>query len=247
MELAGSVCVITGSSSGLGRATAEYFVDAGAQVVGLDLAMPADPTGERFRTIVVDITDEPAVAAAMDEIGSEFGGIHAVVNCAGMIRGAAFLDDAGEIFPVELFRRTVDVNLTGTYLVAAHGARWMAKNPPNADGERGAIVNTASIAALDSSSSVAYAASKGAVVSFGLTAARQLAGHGIRVNTIAPGFMDTEMFAGLPPERVDELSSLTVFPRRLGQPNEFARLAKELVENPYLNAALIRVDAGSRV
>ncbi|MBP3036342.1 SDR family oxidoreductase [Arthrobacter sp. zg-ZUI100] len=244
MNIRGAVCIVTGGSSGLGRATAEYFAAAGARVVTFDVKPPSATAEDGIHSFVVDVTDEAAVANTMDEVGERFGGIHIVINCAGMIRGHEVLGEEG-IFPIDLFRHTVDVNLTGTFIVLAHGARWMSQNDPGEDGERGVIVNTASIAALGASSSAAYAASKGGIVSMALTIARQLAPYGIRINTIAPGLMDTDMFGDLPVEHVIGLREKTLFPRRLGQPEEFARLACHLVENTYLNAAVVRLDSGT--
>ncbi|CAH1652965.1 MULTISPECIES: SDR family NAD(P)-dependent oxidoreductase [unclassified Chelatococcus] len=247
MDMKDRVCVVTGGSSGLGRGTIEALLAQGAKIANLDLRPPEGPideAGELF--MAVDVSDEAAVAAAIDAVAARFGAIHVCVNCAGIVKGAPVLDDDG-IFPMALFRRTVDVNLTGTFQVLAHCARHMARNAPGPDGERGVIVNTASIAAVDASSSAAYAASKGGVTSLTLTVARDLARFGIRVNAICPGFMDTEMFGGLPADWTAALVAKTVFPKRLGHPDEFGQLVCHLIENRFMNASIIRFDAGARV
>lgn len=248
MLIADSVCVVTGGSAGLGRGTVEALSARGARVASFDVEPPrgtVDPA--RMLALAVDVADERAVAAAVEAVVERFGAIHACVNCAGIVRGGRVVDDDGGIFPMDLFRRTVDINLTGTFQVMAHCARQMARNAPGPDGERGAIVNTASIAALDASSSAAYAASKGGVASLTLTSARDLARFGIRVNAICPGFMDTDMFAHLPPDWTRALIAKTVFPNRLGTPAEFGELACHIIENRFMNASVIRFDAGSRV
>jgi NAD(P)-dependent dehydrogenase (short-subunit alcohol dehydrogenase family) len=247
MQLQESVCIVTGGSSGLGRGTLRALLAKGARVANFDVKPPREPLEhENHIFVALDITDEAGVARAVADVARRFGGVHVCVNCAGIVRGAPVVGDTG-VFPAELFRRTVDVNLTGTFLVLARAAEQMAKNPPGPDGERGVIVNTASIAAMDASSSAAYAASKGGVVSLTLTVARDLAKHGIRVNAIAPGFMDTEMFSGLPPDWTAKLIAKAEFPKRLGQPEEFGALVCHIAENRFINASVIRFDAGARV
>lgn len=246
MKIADSVCIVTGGASGLGRGTTSYLLEHGARLAVLDTRpIPSDLAVRGAAGFEVDITDDEAVVRAVDAIADRFGAVHVVVNCAGIVESAPTLGENG-VFPIDLFRRTLDVNLTGTYIVLARAAERMAANEPNEDGERGVIVNTASIAGLDGSSSVAYAASKGGVISISLTAARDLAAYGIRVNAIAPGYMDTEMFASLDPEYTARLVSGTVFPHRLGRPAEFGRLVRDLIENPYINATTIRLDSGTR-
>jgi 3-hydroxyacyl-CoA dehydrogenase / 3-hydroxy-2-methylbutyryl-CoA dehydrogenase len=248
MQIPASVCVVTGGAAGLGLGTVEALLARGANVAVFDMKAMADiGAGDRVLSLAVDVADEGAVASAVDAVMARFGALHAVVNCAGIVKGAPVVTEDGEIFPMALFRRTLDVNLTGTFQVMAHCARAMRLNTPDADGERGTIVNTASIAAMDASSSAAYAASKGGVASLTLTCARDLARFGIRVNAICPGFMDTEMFASLPPDWIKALVAKTVFPNRLGAPREFGELACHLIENRFMNASVIRFDAGSRV
>jgi NAD(P)-dependent dehydrogenase (short-subunit alcohol dehydrogenase family) len=247
MQLQDRVCIVTGGSSGLGRGTLLALLAKGARVANFDMKAPPTPLDHPNEIFVaLDITDEASVARAVARVVAEFGAVHVCVNCAGIVRGAPVLGEDG-VFPAALFRRTIDVNLTGTFLVLARAAEQMAKNAPGPDGERGVIVNTASIAAMDASSSAAYAASKGGVVSLTLTVARDLARHGIRVNTIAPGFMDTEMFSGLPPEWTARLIAKTEFPKRLGEPEEFGALVCHIAENRFINASVIRFDAGARV
>lgn len=246
MDIDNKVCVVTGGSSGLGRGTVRVLRQAGARVAIFDLAPPRDEADDGIMFVQVDVTDEAAVAGGFEQVLRRFGAVDVCVNCAGIVKGAPFLGDDGP-YPLATFRRIIDVNLTGTFIVAVGAAGLMAKNQPGPDGERGVIVNTASIAAMDGSSSIAYGASKGGVASMTLTAARDLARYGIRVNAIAPGFMDTPMFEGLPPELTEKLLSRTVFPKRLGAAEEFGELVRHLIENRFMNASVIRFDAGSRI
>ncbi|UOM36566.1 SDR family oxidoreductase [Acuticoccus sp. I52.16.1] len=249
MDVNGKVCVVSGGASGLGRGAVQALAERGAHVAVLDLAGPgALPAGGEgnIAHYACDITDDAAVARAVDDAVARWGRIDVCVNCAGIVASGSLLGpQAQDRF--EAFRRTVEVNLTGTFIVMARTAERMAQNAPGPDGERGVIVNTSSIAALDASSSAAYAASKGGVASLSLTVARELGAHGIRVNAIAPGFMDTAMFNALPDDWTASLVARTVFPNRLGDPAEFGALVLHLVENRFFNAALIRFDAGARV
>jgi 3-hydroxyacyl-CoA dehydrogenase / 3-hydroxy-2-methylbutyryl-CoA dehydrogenase len=246
MQIEGKVCVVSGGSTGLGRGTADTLAARGARVAVLDLAAPAQPFGVGMIFHQIDVTDDAAVAAAVAAIAAQWGEIHVCVTCAGIVATAPVLGPEG-MSPIATFRRTIDVNLTGTYIVLARTAERMVLNDPGDDGERGVIVTTSSIAALDASSSAAYAASKGGVASLTLTVARELGGRGVRVNSIAPGFMETAMFQGLAPDWTRELLTKTVFPKRLGDPKEFGALVAHIVENRFLNASHIRFDAGSRV
>ncbi|MDN5852552.1 MAG: SDR family oxidoreductase [Actinomycetia bacterium] len=247
MQLDGTVVVVTGGASGLGAGTVDFLRAGGARVASFDMQQPPNAEAdEQVRHYWVDVSDEHSVVEALDAVEADFGTVHAVVNCAGIAGSRPLLGSAGR-FPSELFNRTLAVNLTGTFLVMSHAAERIAQNEPTADGERGAIINVASIAALDAGSSVGYAASKGGVVSMTLTAARDLSAYGIRVNAIAPGYMDTAMFAGLDDTYKAKLSSGTVFPQRLGDPREFGSLAAHLIENTYINGATMRFDAGARV
>ncbi|MGI4952410.1 MAG: SDR family NAD(P)-dependent oxidoreductase [Janthinobacterium lividum] len=247
MRIEGATCIVTGGAAGLGLATALVLRARGARVATIDLSpLPEAAAQAGIEHHVADITDEAQVEAAVGAVVARHGSLQVCVNCAGIVQSQPLIDPAGR-FPVALFRRTVDVNLTGTFIVMAVAAEAMARNAPSGpDEERGAIVNTASIAAFDASSSVAYAASKGGVMALNLTAARQLAPYGIRVNAIAPGFMETELFANLPPDHTARLLSTTVFPQRLGRPEEFGALVCSIVESPFMNAATLRFDAGAR-
>jgi len=246
MDLKGKVCVVAGGSSGLGAAAVEVLAERGAHVAIFDVAPPARSLGSAIPFMPCDVTDDDAVAAAVDAVVARWDGLHVCVNCAGIIRSASVLAAPGRA-AVEAFRRTIDINLTGTFIVAARAAEAMAKNKPGPDGERGVIINTSSIAAMDASSSAAYAASKGGVASLSLTIARELAAFGIRINAIAPGPMETTLFDGLSTERAAEVIGKTVFPKRLGYPREFGELVAHIAENRLFNASLIRFDGGARV
>lgn len=251
MKLTDVTCVVSGGAAGLGAATAAAFLEAGARVAVVDIAAELSwqtPHSNSLMHARVDVTDEHAVKSAIADIAARFGGIHVCVNCAGVIGGAPVLGENG-VFPAELFRRVVDINLTGTFLVLCRAAERMAMNAPDpVTQERGVIINTASIRAFDGGAGgAAYAASKGAIVSMTLALARDLAPHGIRVNTIAPGIMDTPMFSGLPAQATSSHIAKLQFPNRLGEPSEFASLACHLVENAYLNGETIRLDGALRV
>jgi len=247
MQLDGSVVIVTGGASGLGAGSVQSLREAGARIAIFDKVEGPDANDDgRQRSYRVDIADEASVARAMDAVVSDFGALHAVVNCAGIVKSCPLYGEQGR-YPSELFNQIIAVNLTGTFLTMAYAIERMAANEPDTNGERGVIVNTASIAALDGSSSIGYAASKGGVVSMSLTAARDVASYGIRINAIAPGYMDTNMFAGLEETYRSKLISGNVFPKRLGKPQEFGALACHIIENPYINAATFRFDAGARV
>lgn len=244
MDLNGSVCLVTGGASGLGRGAVRALRAKGASVAVLD--RDTSPADDDVTHYACDVTDEDAVARAIEAIIDQWGHLDVCVNCAGAARVSSVLGAPGGE-RIKAFRHMIDVNLTGTFIVLAHAAERMALNPPGPDGERGVIINTSSIAALDASSNAAYAASKGGVASLSLTVARELGEHGIRINAIAPGFMDTSMFNALPTDWTTSLVAKTVFPNRLGDPAEFGALVVHLVENRFFNASLIRFDAGARV
>ncbi len=251
MQIDGSVSFVTGGASGLGRGVAEALAARGGRVVVLDLpssqgAEVAEGIGGVFVPADLRRTEqvEEAVAGAIDA----FGRIDVAVNAAGVATAHRVVARDGELFPLDLFRRTIEVNLIGLFDVVRRVAAEMAKNEPNAAGERGAIVNVASIAAYEGQvGQAAYSASKGGIVALSLQLARDLAGLGIRVNTIAPGIMDTPMLAGAPQELKDALAQIHVFPRRLGTPADFAHLALAVIENEMLNGEVIRLDAGARM
>jgi len=250
MRMTDTAAIVTGGASGLGEATARHFRAAGAEVTLLDRdaergARVAAELGATFAE--TDVTIEASVAAAVDTALSAMGRITAAVNCAGIATGARTLGRDGP-HPLESFRRTIDINLAGTFNVARLAAAAMAGNDPDADGGRGVIVNTASIAAFDGQKGqVAYAASKGGIAALSLPMARDLARDGIRVMAIAPGIFATPMMRGLPPEVQDSLAAEVTFPRRLGAPEEYAALARFIVECGYLNGEVIRLDGALRM
>ena len=232
MEVAGRTFLVTGGRSGLGAATAHALEEAGGKAVIADLPE-------------TDVTDEDAVRALVDGLDE----LHGAVNCAGIGGSARVVGRDGDgPFPLDLFRRIVDVNLTGTFNVIRFAAAKMARNDPDANGERGVIVNTASNAAFDGQiGQAAYSASKGGVVAMTLPVARELGRYGIRVCTIAPGPSDTPMLARLRDDIRQSLEAQIPFPPRLGRPDEYAALARHIVENPYLNGETIRLDGALRM
>jgi NAD(P)-dependent dehydrogenase (short-subunit alcohol dehydrogenase family) len=252
MKIAGSTTLITGGASGLGRATAQRIRAAGGNVVLLDLAKSpgadvAAMLGEGALFAPGDVTSADDVSAALDAAVKRFGSLQGLVNCAGIgtadktfgKRGSA--DLAG-------FTRVIQVNLIGTFNCIRLAAERMASNTPNADGERGVIVNTASVAAFDGQiGQAAYSASKGGIVGMTLPIARDLAELGIRVCTIAPGLFDTPLLAGLPEAARASLGKQVPFPSRLGQPPEYAALAAHIMENAMLNGETIRLDGAIRM
>jgi NAD(P)-dependent dehydrogenase (short-subunit alcohol dehydrogenase family) len=243
VEVARRTFLVTGGGSGLGAATARLLAGEGANVVVADLQ--AGDTGHFVET---DVLDEASVRRAVDTAIEEFGGLHGAVNCAGIGGAGLVVGKDGEPFPLEAFRRVVEVNLVGTFNVIRLAAAAMVANEPAADGERGVIVNTASNAAYDGQiGQAAYAASKGGVVSLTLPIARELGRHGIRVMTIAPGPADTPMLALLREDVRQSLEAQIPFPSRLGRPEEYAALVKHIVENAYLNGEVIRLDGALRM
>ncbi len=256
MEISGRTFLVTGGGSGLGAATARGLAAAGAKVVVADLNEEAGQgvageIGDAARFVKTDVTDEKSAHAAVDTAVHELGGLHGVVNCAGVAIGEKVLGKDG---PHDLgsFTKALQINLVGTFNVIRLAAAVMKWNEPvggpEGSGERGVIVNTASVAAFDGQiGQAAYAASKGGVVSMTLPIARELARHGIRVVTIAPGIFDTPMMAGLPEEARASLGEQVPFPSRLGRPEEYAALAKHIIENEMLNGEVIRLDGAIRM
>jgi NAD(P)-dependent dehydrogenase (short-subunit alcohol dehydrogenase family) len=244
--------IITGGASGLGQAVAECVVAAGGRVALLDVNAAAGNAlaaglGERACFIETDVTSEAAVNAAVDAATQAMGGLNVAVNCAGVGWPKRMVGKDGPM-PGDFFRKVVEINLVGTLLVCKAAAAAMQKNAPNADGERGAIVMTASVAAFDGQiGQVAYAASKGGVVGMTLPMARELAGFGIRVVTIAPGLFLTPMMAALPAEAQESLGKQVPFPPRLGRPPEYASFVRQIIENPMLNGETIRLDGAIRM
>jgi len=252
VNIQGSTTVITGGASGLGRATAERLTATGGNVVLLDLAKSpgadaARELGPRALFAPADVTSANDVAGALDGAVGRFGAIHALVNCAGIGTAEKTYGKRG---PADLtaFTRTIHVNLIGTFNCIRLAAGHMAKNAPGADGERGVIVNTASVAAFDGQiGQAAYSASKGGIVGMTLPIARDLAELGIRVCTIAPGIFETPMLATLPEPVRLSLGKQVPFPQRLGQPAEYAALACHIMENVMLNGETIRLDGAIRM
>jgi NAD(P)-dependent dehydrogenase (short-subunit alcohol dehydrogenase family) len=249
MELAGAHVVVTGGGSGLGAAVARALAARKAQVTVIDrnadgAARVASDIGGN--TLTLDVTDD-AAGAALDAAVGRMGPLRGLVNCAG-IGGAARIVGREGPMTLDAFERTIRVNLIGTFNMLRLAAARMQVNAPDADGERGSIVNTASVAAFDGQiGQAAYAASKGGIVALALPAARELARFGIRVNTVAPGIFLTPLLAELPDEAQQGIAASIPFPNRLGDPAEFADVVLMCLSNGYLNAEVIRLDGGVRL
>ncbi len=245
MEIRGHAFLVTGGGSGLGAATARTLEGEGANVVVADLR--GEGAGPDARFVEADVTDEGSVKGAIDVALENFGALHGAINCAGTASAEKVLGREGP-HSLESFSKVVEVNLVGTFNVVRLAAEAMARNEPTEGGERGVIVNTASVAAFDGQiGQVAYAASKGGVAAMTLPVARELARHGIRVVAIAPGIFDTPMLAGLPEAARESLGEQMPFPSRLGRPEEFAALVHHIIENEMLNGEVIRLDAAIRL
>ncbi|MEJ2131342.1 MAG: SDR family NAD(P)-dependent oxidoreductase [Gammaproteobacteria bacterium] len=253
MELSDRVAVITGGASGLGRETAAQLIEAGARVALLDINQAlveetAKTLGERASAHVVNVIDDASARGAIQDVIARHGTIHINVNCAGIGAAARTVGREG---PMDLaaFERVIQINLVGTFNTLRLCAEQMQKNEASeGDGERGVIVNTASVAAFDGQiGQAAYSASKAGVVGMTLPIARDLSRSGIRVCTIAPGIFETPMMMGAPDQVRQPLIEMVQFPKRLGEPPEFASLCLEIVRNPYLNGETIRLDGGIRM
>ena len=243
MRIEENTFLVAGGGSGLGEATARTLAASGARVVVADLRGEA-PEGGRF--VETDVTDESSVRAAVNA-ALEVGDLRGAINCAGVASAEKVLGREGP-HSLDSFAKVVQVNLIGTFNVVRLAAEAMVRSDPSESGERGVIVNTASVAAFDGQiGQVAYAASKGGVVAMTLPVARELAGSGIRVMAIAPGIFDTPMMAGLPEEARDSLGRQVPFPPRLGRPEEYAELVKHIIENEMLNGEVIRLDGAIRM
>ncbi len=255
MDLQDKVAIITGGASGLGQASAKALVAKGARVMIFDLnAAAAEETvtalgADNAAFTPVNVTDEASVANGIAETLKRFGSIHIVANCAGIGPPAKVVNREGQPLPLEKFKHIVDINLFGTFNVLRLAAAEMIKNTPiNEDGGRGVIINVASVAAFDGQiGQPAYAASKAAVAGMTLPIARELAFHGIRVNTIAPGLFMTPLAASLPENVVAALGQSVEFPKRLGKPEEFAHLLVCMAENDYFNGEVVRLDGSIRM
>jgi len=252
MQLAESVAMITGGASGLGAATARLFAGAGAKLALCDLNTDAGNAlaaefGHNGLFVQTDVTKSEDIQGALTQIQERFGGLHIVVNCAGIATAERVISRQGPL-PLERFERVIHINLIGTFNVIRLAASLMMQNTPNAEGERGVIINTASVAAFEGQiGQPAYAASKAGVAGMTLPIAREFAAHGIRVVAIAPGVFNTPMVAGLPEPAQQALSAAIPFPKRLGRPDEYAALARHIVENVMLNGATIRLDGALRM
>ena len=249
MELHNHTFLVTGGASGLGAATARRFAAGGSHVVVADLnaELGEQLTSETMRFVRTDVTDERSVQAAVDVAVQTFGGLHGLVNCAGIGVAERTLGRSGP-HRLDAFVRVVTVNLIGTFNAIRLAAAAMAAGEPNAAGERGVIVNTASVAAFDGQiGQAAYSASKGGIVGMTLPIARDLARDGIRVVTIAPGIFDTPLLGGLPEPTRESLGQQVPFPPRLGRPEEYAALAQHIVEQEMLNGEVIRLDGAIRM
>ncbi|KAA2284503.1 SDR family oxidoreductase [Arenimonas fontis] len=253
MQLSDTRAVVSGGVSGLGLAVARHLVAAGARVALLDVnddkgaAAVAELDQERARYWKTDVTDEAQVAATLAAARDFMGGLNAAVNCAGILGAGRVLGKEGPM-PLKNFTATVMVNLVGSFNVAKAAADLMQHNAPGEDGERGVIVNTASVAAYEGQiGQAAYSASKGGVVGMTLPMARELARFGIRVNTVAPGIFWTPMVDGMPEAVQQSLSASIPYPSRLGRPEEFADLVAYILSNRYLNGETIRLDGAVRL
>ena len=252
MQVENSTFLISGGGSGLGAATARLLAESEANVIVADVDDErgegvAAEIGDKARFVHTDVTDEGSVQNALDATLEAFGELRGAINCAGVGPARKVLGKKGP-HPLEEFAQAVQINLIATFNVVRLSAAVMAKNEPTAGGERGIIVNTASVAAFDGQiGQAAYSASKAGVVGMTLPIARELAQHGIRVMTIAPGIFDTPMLAALPEEARDSLGKQVPFPPRLGRPDEYAALVKHIVENEMLNGEVIRLDGSMRM
>jgi NAD(P)-dependent dehydrogenase (short-subunit alcohol dehydrogenase family) len=252
MQIEGSAAIVTGGASGLGEATVRALARRGARVVIVDRdearggALAAE-LGEGVRFCKADVTEPAEVQSAVD-VATGMGALRVLVQCAGVGWAARTLNKEGAPHDFDLFKNVVSINLVGTFNVLRLCAAAMARNAPDADGQRGAIVNTASVAAFDGQiGQAAYAASKAGIAGMTLPVARDLSAVGIRVNTIAPGTFDTPMLAMLPEAARAALAAGIPFPRRLGQPAEYAALALHLIDNGYVNGETIRLDGALRM
>jgi NAD(P)-dependent dehydrogenase (short-subunit alcohol dehydrogenase family) len=252
MQIANSVFLVTGGASGLGAATARMLVGAGAKVVLADVndtqgnALVTE-LGAATRFVRTDVTDEASAKAAVAAAQSAFGGLNGLVNCAGIAIGERVVGKEGP-HALASFARTININLIGSFNMTRLAAELMSRNTPNAAGERGVIVYTASVAAYDGQiGQAAYSASKAGLIGMTLPIARELARHGIRVMTIAPGLFETPMMAGMSAEVQESLGKMVPFPPRLGRPPEYASLVGEIIRNEMLNGETIRLDGAIRL
>lgn len=253
MQVSGSVGLVTGGASGLGEGVVRMLVDNGGRAVILDRAQSrgaeiVEEMGSNASFVPCDITDPAAVDEAVAAAAATFGRIDLLVSSAGISPAARIVSRDGTPFPLDLFKSGIDVNLVGLFDVLRHTAAVMTQNEPSGEGERGLIVNIASIAGLEGQvGQASYAASKGGVIALTLPLARDLATWGIRVMCICPGVMDTAMLASASQELRHALADINVFPKRLGRPDDVAGMVKAFMENTYINGDVVRIDAGTRL
>ena len=252
MQIAESTFIVSGGASGLGEATVRHLIAQGGKVVIADLnelggRALANELGDNAVFTQVNITSDGDAAAAVELAREEFGALHGVINCAGIVTGERVVGKDGP-HSLESFARVIQVNLIGSFNLLRLAADAMAKQPPNDEGERGVIINTASVAAFDGQiGQAAYSASKAGIAGMTLPIARELARFGIRVMTIAPGIFETAMMAGMSPVIRASLEATVPFPSRLGRPSEYAKLVQSIIENPMLNGEVIRLDGAIRM
>lgn len=253
VEYKNKTFLVTGGASGLGGASADMLCAKGANVVLIDINQDAgdakaEALGVHARFCKADVSSESEVQAAVNLAVREFGGLHGVINCAGIVPVAKMIDREGQPHDLEVFSSGISVNLVGTFNVNRLALAVMINNEANDGGERGVIINTASIAAFDGQvGQISYAASKGGIVAMTLPLAREMSRYGIRVMTLAPGIFDTPMMASLPEAARESLGAQVPFPSRLGKPEEYASLVGQIIENPMLNGEVIRLDGSIRM
>ncbi|MEO8165617.1 MAG: 3-hydroxyacyl-CoA dehydrogenase [Betaproteobacteria bacterium] len=252
MQIKNTTFIVTGGSSGLGAATIEMVIAAGGNAIIADVNKAqgealANKLGKQVRYVECDVTREDHGKAVVAAALKEFGGLQALVNCAGIAIGEKTVGKEGP-HSLEKFAKVININLIGSFNMIRLAADAMSKQQPNANGERGVIINTASVAAYDGQiGQAAYAASKGGIVGMTLPIARDLSRSGIRVMTIAPGIFETPMLLGMPQEVQDALGRMVPFPSRLGRPIEYAQLVRQIAENEMLNGEVIRLDGAIRM
>lgn len=253
MDMADKTFMVTGASSGLGKATALHLLKQNANVVMADITNNSGQTlsnelNHRTLCVTMDVTQQNQIESALDIAINKFGSLHGLINCAGILVTERLLKKEGGLFEIDHFRHCLDVNLTGSFNMIRLVSPLLSSNPADTNGERGIIINTASIAAYEGQiGQAAYAASKAGIIGMTLPIARELAQHGIRVMSIAPGLFKTGLFATISEKKRQQLEQQTPFPARLGKPSEFAALVQHIIENPMLNAEVIRLDGALRL
>lgn len=252
MKIENNTFLITGGASGLGFATAKMIVENGGNAVLIDVNEEAGTTaqsnlGSKSKFIKTDVTNEEQVQSAVNQAVEMFGSVEGIINCAGVGPAKRVVGKEGP-HPLDFFQKVININLIGTFNTLRLVADKMQNNEPNTEGERGIIINTASVAAFDGQiGQAAYSASKGGIVAMTLPIAREFARMGIRVMAIAPGIFETPLLASLPQDAQDSLGKQVPFPPRLGRPSEFAALVKQIIENTMLNGEVIRLDGAIRM